>query len=92
MLGVRLRITGANLPACLAQDSTVLSVTQDVLASDTHALAFYDDGQGGAVTQTLLLVFSGAVPGDGETIYVRTSTGGQTLTRELVVRDALAAP
>lgn len=80
MLPVRLRITGAAAPACLAQ-TTQLSLGANLAGFVDAPLSTYADGA--ARTTKVLYVILYAPIRVGETFTLQTSAGGKTLTRRL---------
>jgi hypothetical protein len=83
MIVVRLRVSGGNQPACLAQATHVESAADGgTVGQSSVALTTTLEPDGTRVTGQLLL--PGYYP-EGHGIFVTTQAGGQTVTRALSV-------
>jgi hypothetical protein len=84
MIVVRLRVTGGNQPACLAQSTHVESAADGgTVGQSSVALLTTLQPDGTRTTGQLLL--PGYYPESSRGIFVTTQAGGQTVTRALSV-------
>ncbi len=85
MLRLRIRISGPDLPECLAQSTDVI-YGGAVIASETAALQTYEDAAGTnyRATRGLFLILIAIPPSPGESFQVNTTVGAITVTRNLI--------
>ena len=82
MLQFRLRVSGADAPACLMQTTTV-KVRDQVLGSLETPLNTYADAPGSRVTRPLLVILNTFQPPTGVLAEVTAAAGGQSVTRSV---------
>jgi hypothetical protein len=83
MVPVRLRLSGSDVPSCLAHMTEVYYDGQQI-ASDSVPVHTYEDDGGARSTKAMFLVLFGSEPAPGQTFEVRTTVGSTTETLELV--------
>ena len=84
MVVLRMRVTGAAPPTCLAQETYVRSATSD-LASSNASVKTYADG---AARTTHSLFIPASFPAPGEPLLVEVHAGGLTVKRSLFSESA----
>lgn len=80
MLVMRIAVTGADAPACLAQDTSVRDERGASLGHDGKPRQTYAAPDGSRVTRDMYILLE---PVERTTIEVQTIVGGTTLTRYL---------
>jgi hypothetical protein len=95
MVAYRLRVSGAEAPACLAQVATLSTERGEELARLDVPLATYPDGAARTTRQTFL-IFSGLGPPSGTRVRLAVDAGGTHVERTLrlvdfILPDDLAA-
>jgi hypothetical protein len=83
MLPVRMRLEGSQIPACIAQTTSLL-FNANVIGSEATPLKTYDEGDGSRTTLPLYVVIFDLAPGDGEGFQVTATVGGTAASLDLV--------
>jgi hypothetical protein len=85
MIGLRLRIGGPSMPACLPHQTTAANKGDGELARVSQPIKTYAEPDGSRVTKTLWLIFSARAPRSGERMVVSTIAGGLTRSVSLSI-------
>ena len=83
MVPVRLRLSGSDVPSCLAHMTEVYTDGQQI-ASDNVPVHTYEDDIDTRSTRPMFLVLFASEPAPGQPLEVRTTIGGVTESIELV--------
>jgi hypothetical protein len=87
MIGVRLRMRGDDVPACVAQMTSVeMGSTGESLATSASALNTYAESDGSRTTKTNWLIMGFVEPSSGDEVTITARVGGVETSRTLQVQ------
>ena len=86
MIGIVIRLSGAELPSCLAQETSVLNAARDTLVLSRTPLHTYEQPDGSRMTRVHWLVFEAREPAVGDTLSIRAVFASTTTEHTVVVR------
>lgn len=89
MLPIRIRISGSDLPECLAQSTRVV-YDGNTIATESSPLQTYEDEAGTRATRAVYVIMADIPPTSGDSFDVSTTVGTVTTTLTLMRAPAIS--